>query len=55
MLEQLAAESGGLGSISDLSPATRAEMKELGILELFASYEATHGHAAPSPRQGEQA
>jgi hypothetical protein len=55
VLEQLAAESGGLGSISDLSPATRAEMKELGILELFASYEATHGHAAPSPRQGEQA
>ena len=41
VLEQLAAQSGGLGSIEDLSPAARAEMKELGLLELFASYEAS--------------
>jgi hypothetical protein len=55
VLEQLAAESGGLGSISDLSAAARAEMTELGILELFASYEASHGQSAPSQRKGERA
>lgn len=55
VLEQLAAESGGLGSISDLSPAARAEMAELGILDLFASYEASHAPSLPSKRKGERA
>lgn len=53
VLEQLAAESGGLGSVSDLSPAARAEMAELGILDLFASYQASHRSTAPSARKGE--
>jgi hypothetical protein len=37
VLQQLAAESGGLGSVEDLSPSARAEMEELGLLELFES------------------
>lgn len=55
VVELLAAESGGLGSISDLSAAARAEMAELGILELFASYEASHGSTMPPPRDGGRA
>ncbi|RKP47191.1 hypothetical protein D7S86_23770 [Pararobbsia silviterrae] len=41
VLEQLAAEFGGLGSNDDLSPAARAELSELGLLDLFASHEAS--------------
>jgi hypothetical protein len=37
VLQQLAAESGGLGSTDDLSPSAKAEMEELGLLELFES------------------
>jgi len=55
VLEQLAAESGGLGSVSDLSLAARAEMAELGILELFTSYEASHGPTVPAARKGDRA
>ncbi|SDR47951.1 hypothetical protein SAMN05443245_6115 [Paraburkholderia fungorum] len=44
VLDQLAAESGGLGTVADLSPAARAEMDELGLLDLFAAYEREHAH-----------
>lgn len=44
VLDQLAAESGGLGTLADLSPGARAEMEELGLLELFAAYEREHAH-----------
>ncbi|MDM8359165.1 hypothetical protein P8H29_23735 [Pandoraea communis] len=46
VLQLLAAESGGLGSIDDLSPSARAEMEELGLLELFASAEKRRGDDA---------
>jgi hypothetical protein len=39
VLDQLASDPGGLGSIADLSQSARAEMQELGLLELFAAYE----------------
>lgn len=44
VLDQLAAESGGLGTVADLSPAARDEMDELGLLDLFAAYEREHAH-----------
>ena len=46
VLDQLANDAGGLGSITDLSPSARAEMQELGILELFAAYEGSIVEAA---------
>lgn len=49
VLAQLAEEWGGIGSLSDLSASARAEMKELGLLELFRAYEAS----AKDRRQGE--
>ncbi|MDR5761423.1 hypothetical protein [Caballeronia sp. LZ035] len=39
VLAQLANEAGGLGRVADLPPAVVAEMKELGLYELFAEYE----------------
>lgn len=39
VLGQLASEFGGLGHIDDLSPAARAELSELGLLDLFAAQE----------------
>lgn len=39
VLEQLAAEAGGLGSLADLPPEAVAEMKELGLYDVFAAYE----------------
>ncbi|SAL32442.1 hypothetical protein [Caballeronia humi] len=39
VLAQLAAEAGGLGRVADLPPAVVAEMKELGLYDLFADYE----------------
>lgn len=39
VLAQLAAEAGGLGRVADLPPAVIAEMKELGLYDLFADYE----------------
>jgi hypothetical protein len=39
VLAQLASEAGGLGRVADLPPAVVAEMKELGLYELFADYE----------------
>lgn len=42
VLARLADERGGIGSLADLPASTRVEMKELGLLELFAAYEASH-------------
>ncbi|WP_250441407.1 hypothetical protein [Caballeronia sp. AZ1_KS37] len=39
VLKQLANEAGGLGRVADLPPSVVAEMKELGLYELFAEYE----------------
>ncbi|WP_260854202.1 hypothetical protein [Paraburkholderia sp. BCC1886] len=55
VLDQLATESGGLGSPDDLSPAARAEMEELGLLDLFASYEATRAASLTSDAQNDSA
>jgi hypothetical protein len=41
VLARLAEESGGIGSLADLPASARAELKELGLLELFAAYEAS--------------
>ncbi len=39
VLKQLGNEAGGLGRVADLPPSVVAEMKELGLYELFAEYE----------------
>ncbi len=39
-MQQLAGETGTIGRIEDLPPQVIAEMKELGLYELFASYDA---------------
>jgi hypothetical protein len=39
VLNQLASEHGGLGSVSDLPAATVKEMKELELYDLFASHD----------------
>lgn len=49
-LRQLAEASGGLGSASDLSASARAEMEELGLLDLFASYDASPERARAGGR-----
>ncbi|MCB8822903.1 hypothetical protein [Microvirga rosea] len=38
-MEQLAAETGTIGRIEDLPPVVAQEMKELGLYDLFASYD----------------
>ncbi|SAL75163.1 hypothetical protein AWB71_04968 [Caballeronia peredens] len=43
VLRQLASEAGGLGRVADLPPAVVAEMKELGLYELFADFEKREG------------
>ena len=54
-MDQLAAEEGSIGSVEDLSPAVVAEMKELGLYDLFASYDAEErrdaGHKAAGKPQ----
>lgn len=45
VLAQLAAETGGVGRVADLPPAVVAEMKELGLYDLFADYEKRAGLA----------
>jgi hypothetical protein len=45
VLEQLADEWGDIGSLADLPPSAEAELKELGLYDLFAVYEAS-GQAA---------
>ncbi|MDE1180535.1 hypothetical protein [Paraburkholderia sp.] len=52
VLDQLAAEAGGLGTVADLPPAVAAEMKELGIYDVFAAYER---RAARAPDAGSKA
>jgi hypothetical protein len=52
VLDQLASETGTVGHVSDLSPAVAAEMKEVGVYDLFESYERrqeTTGPDAASP------
>lgn len=39
VLDQLAAEAGGLGSVADLPADVAAEMKELGLYDVFAAHE----------------
>lgn len=39
VLRLLAAQAGGIGSIADLSPSAKAELAELGILDIFARAE----------------
>jgi hypothetical protein len=39
VLDQLAAEAGGLGSVADLPEEVAAEMKELGLYDVFAAHE----------------
>lgn len=55
VLDQLAAESGGLGTLADLSPGARAEMEELGLLDLFAAYEREHAAQQPVDEAGQTA
>lgn len=43
VLTQLDEEWGGIGSLADLPASARAELEELGLLELFALYEASGG------------
>jgi hypothetical protein len=55
-MEQLAAETGTIGRIEDVPPAVAAEMKELGLYELFASYDSTRkaeegGQDAAAPQK----
>ena len=56
VLAQLIAESGTLGSVSDLPAATAREMKELDLYDLFASHGRTDmggaGQALPSRAAG---
>lgn len=40
-MEQLAAETGTIGRIEDVPPVVAQEMKELGLYDLFASYDST--------------
>lgn len=39
VLDQLAGETGTVGRVSDLPPAVVAEMKEVGVYDLFENYE----------------
>ncbi|MFM0501442.1 hypothetical protein [Paraburkholderia caffeinilytica] len=39
VLKQLAEEWGGIGSLADLPASAEAELKELGLYDLFATYE----------------
>jgi len=49
VLDELAAEPGGLGTVADLPPAVVAEMKELGLYDLFADAERRASLAASQP------
>jgi hypothetical protein len=40
-MEQLAAETGTIGRVDDLPSVVAHEMKELGLYDLFASYDST--------------
>lgn len=43
VLAQLAAESGGLGSVADLPPSVVKELKELELYQLFTDAEERYG------------
>ena len=43
VLKQLGEEHGGIGATADLPASARAELKELGLLDLFATAEVSHG------------
>ncbi|MGH8782039.1 hypothetical protein [Paraburkholderia sp.] len=47
VLAQLAAEAGGIGRLADAPASARAEMEELGLLELFAAFEASGTDGVP--------
>ncbi|WP_198018850.1 hypothetical protein [Azorhizobium doebereinerae] len=49
-LEQLAGETGSIGSVADLPPEVAAEMKELGLYDLFASYDGDVAQTASRPQ-----
>jgi hypothetical protein len=54
-MDQLAAETGTIGRIEDVPPVVAEEMKELGLYDLFASYDSTRnaderGQNAAAPR-----
>ena len=51
VLAQLVAETGTLGSMSDLPPATVQELKELGLYELFASHDRMNAEEVPSAEE----
>ncbi len=46
-MQQLASETGDLGQVRDLPPAVATEMKELGLYDLFASYDAATSDTGP--------
>jgi hypothetical protein len=48
VLAQLVAETGTLGSISDLTPAAVQELKGLGLYELFAAHDKMNVEDVPS-------
>jgi hypothetical protein len=42
VLRQLGEEHGGIGALADLPASARAELKELGLLDLFSTAEASN-------------
>ncbi len=52
VLAQLAAESGGLGSVADLPPSVVKELKELELYDLFAEAEQRYGTGQDTPGTG---
>lgn len=59
VLRMLGAQTGGIGTIADLSPAGRAELEELGMLDMFAHAQSqspdTYTASAASGAQGARA
>ena len=51
VIEELRAEYGGIGQLSDLPPEVRAELRELGLEQLFDDAEPSTRplHSAPAP------
>lgn len=49
VLAELAAEAGGLGRVADLPPAVAAEMRELGLYDVFADFERRNGAGETTP------
>lgn len=55
VLQELAAQPGGLGSIADLPPAVVQELKELKLYELFEQHEQQLGPPQPPLQPGADA